>query len=90
MVKNLKLPIYCTENDHQWLSIPEILNNSGKKTMGKLNFLIPMELWKFGDYKSYTSLDLLSSILASFTKRMILTEVMVADILWIDMISNEL
>ena len=44
------------------LVIPEILNNAGKKPW-EIKLLDTMELWKFGDYKSYTSLDLLSSIL---------------------------
>jgi hypothetical protein len=42
--------------------IPEILDNAGKKPW-EVKHLDTMELWKFGDYKNYTSLDLLTSIL---------------------------
>jgi 3'-5' exonuclease len=42
--------------------IPEILNNAGKKPW-EVKILDTLDLWKFGDYKSYTSLDLLTSIL---------------------------
>jgi uncharacterized protein YprB with RNaseH-like and TPR domain len=42
--------------------IPEILDNAGKKPWD-IKLLDTMDLWKFGDYKNYTSLDLLTSIL---------------------------
>jgi uncharacterized protein YprB with RNaseH-like and TPR domain len=44
------------------LVIPEILDNAGKKPW-EIKLLDTMDLWKFGDYKNYTSLELLSSIL---------------------------
>jgi hypothetical protein len=44
------------------LVIPEILDNAGKKPWD-VKLLDTMELWKFGDYKNYTSLDLLTSVL---------------------------
>ena len=44
------------------LSIPEILDNAGKKPW-EIKLLDTMDLWKFGDYKNYTSLDLLTTIL---------------------------
>lgn len=42
--------------------IPRILQVAGKKPW-ETNFLDTMELWKFGDYKAMTSLDLLCTIL---------------------------
>lgn len=44
------------------VQLPEILNLYGKKPW-EVRHLDTMELWKFGDYKHYTSLDLLSSVL---------------------------
>ena len=44
------------------IQIPKILQVAGKKPW-ETNFIDTMELWKFGDYKSYTSLDLLCTIL---------------------------
>jgi DNA polymerase elongation subunit (family B) len=35
------------------LQIPDILNNAGKKPW-EIKLLDTMDLWKFGDYKSYT------------------------------------
>ena len=43
------------------LKLPKILNIAGKKPW-EINHLDTMELWKFGDYKHYTSLDLLTKI----------------------------
>jgi len=42
--------------------IPDILDNAGKKPW-EIKLLDTLDLWKFGDYKSYTSLDLLTSVL---------------------------
>jgi predicted PolB exonuclease-like 3'-5' exonuclease len=43
------------------LSLPSLLNLSGRKSW-EIPHLDTMELWKFGDYKHYTSLDLLAAI----------------------------
>ena len=43
------------------LPLPNILNAAGKKPW-EVQFLDTMELWKFGDYKHYTSLELLSAV----------------------------
>lgn len=42
--------------------IPDILDNAGKKPW-EVKLLDTLDLWKFGDYKSYISLDLLTAIL---------------------------
>ena len=43
------------------LTLPNILNIAGKKPW-EIRHLDTMELWKFGDYKHYTSLELLSYV----------------------------
>lgn len=43
------------------IMLPEALNLSGKKPWD-IQHLDTLELWKFGDYKHYTSLDLLAAI----------------------------
>jgi uncharacterized protein YprB with RNaseH-like and TPR domain len=63
------------------LPIPEILDNAGKKPW-EVKLLDTMDLWKFGDYKSYTSLDLLSSILGIPSPKDDIDGSMVADIYW--------
>ncbi|MBN2614014.1 MAG: ribonuclease H-like domain-containing protein [Bacteroidales bacterium] len=44
------------------LNLPVILDTSGKKPW-ETSFIDTLELWKFGDYKHYTSLELLTTIL---------------------------
>jgi 3'-5' exonuclease len=43
------------------IKIPAILDLSGKKPW-EVNHFDTMELWKFGDYKNYTSLELLAAL----------------------------
>ncbi|TFH33898.1 MAG: 3'-5' exonuclease, partial [Bacteroidia bacterium] len=43
------------------LNVPAVLDNAGKKPW-EINLLDTMELWKFGDYKNYTSLALLTTL----------------------------
>ena len=42
--------------------IPDLLDNAGRKPW-EVKLLDTLDLWKFGDYKSYTSLDLLTTTL---------------------------
>jgi hypothetical protein len=44
------------------LSIPKQLQIAGKKPW-EINHLDTMELWKFGDFKNYISLNLLATVL---------------------------
>jgi len=65
------------------LHIPEILDNAGKKPW-EVKLLDTMELWKFGDFKNFTSLDLLSSILGIKSPKDDIDGSMVAETYWKD------
>jgi hypothetical protein len=43
------------------VEVPPILDLAGKKPW-EVNHLDTMELWKFGDFKNYTSLELLAAV----------------------------
>ena len=43
------------------LKLPKLLNNAGRKPW-EINNIDTLDLWKFGDYKHYTSLELLTHI----------------------------
>ncbi|MDR1552539.1 MAG: 3'-5' exonuclease [Prevotellaceae bacterium] len=43
------------------IKLPKVLNVGGKKPW-EVPFLDTMELWRFGDYKNYTSLNLLATL----------------------------
>ncbi|MBN2519565.1 MAG: 3'-5' exonuclease [Bacteroidales bacterium] len=59
--------------------IPSILNVAGKKPW-EVNFLDTMELWKFGDYKHFTSLDLLTRLFGIPTPKNDMDGSMVAEV----------
>lgn len=59
--KEFDFPYLCRRMLINGIKIPEILQVQGKKPW-ETRFLDTMELWKFGDYKHYTSLELLSAI----------------------------
>lgn len=59
--KEFDFPYLCRRMLINGIKIPSILNSQGKKPW-EVNHLDTMELWKFGDYKHYTSLDLLAEL----------------------------
>jgi DNA polymerase elongation subunit (family B) len=59
--KEFDFPYLCRRMLVNGLSLPAVLNLSGKKTW-EIPHLDTMDMWKFGDYKHYTSLDLLAAI----------------------------
>ncbi|MDX2248590.1 MAG: 3'-5' exonuclease [Bacteroidia bacterium] len=63
------------------LSIPYVLRVQGKKPW-ETRFLDTMDLWKFGDYKAYTSLELLSAILGIPSPKDDLDGSQVASVFW--------
>ncbi len=58
-----------------------MLDNSGKKPW-EIKLLDTMDLWKFGDYKNYTSLELLTSVLGIDTPKDDIDGSMVAGIFY--------
>ena len=59
--KEFDFPYICRRMLVNGLKIPTILDIAGKKPW-EVSHLDTMELWKFGDYKSFTSLPLLCNI----------------------------
>ncbi len=63
------------------ITLPTVLDIAGKKPW-EVNFIDTLELWKFGDYKSYTSLELLTKIFGIPTPKDDIDGSMVADVYW--------
>jgi 3'-5' exonuclease len=61
--------------------LPDMLDLSSKKPW-EVNHLDTMELWKFGDYKNYTSLNLLCSLFGIKTPKDDIDGSMVAKVYW--------
>ena len=59
--KEFDFPYLCRRFLVNGIDIPTTLNLSAKKPW-EVNHIDTMELWKFGDRKNFTSLDLLTSI----------------------------
>jgi predicted PolB exonuclease-like 3'-5' exonuclease len=61
------------------IKLPSIINMAGKKPW-EVPHLDTMELWKFGDYKNYTSLELLSAVFGIPTPKDDIDGSMVAEV----------
>jgi len=66
--KEFDFPYLCRRMVVNHLSIPHMLQMAGKKPW-EIPHLDTMELWKFGDFKSYTSLNLLAHTLGINTPK---------------------
>lgn len=59
--KEFDFPYLCRRMLINGIHLPVILDTSGRKPW-EVQHIDTMEMWKFGDYKSYTSLNLLTAI----------------------------
>jgi len=59
--KEFDFPYICRRMLIHGIGLPEALNIAGKKPW-EINHIDTMELWKFGDFKAYTSLALLCHV----------------------------
>jgi DNA polymerase elongation subunit (family B) len=60
--KEFDIPYICRRMLINGIALPSALQIAGKKPW-EINHIDTMELWKFGDYKSYTSLSLLCHVM---------------------------
>lgn len=61
-IKEFDIPFICRRMIIQHLPLPKVLQINSKKPW-ETNLLDTLDFWKFGDYKNYTSLKLLTAIL---------------------------
>lgn len=62
-IKEFDIPFMCRRMVINGLEIPDVMQVSGKKPWEIKHFIDTLELWKFGDFKNFTSLNLLSVVL---------------------------
>ena len=79
--KEFDFPYLCRRMIINNLPIPATLNSSGKKPW-EVNHFDTLELWKFGDFKSYTSLNLLAHTLGILTPKDDIDGSMVWEVYW--------
>ncbi len=81
--KEFDYPYLCRRGLVNGLKLPRILDIAGKKPW-EIYQIDTMDLWKFGDYKSYTSLDLLTAIFEIPTPKDDITGADVARVYWVE------
>lgn len=79
--KEFDFPYLCRRLLINHLEIPNLLNIAGKKPW-EIQHIDTMELWKFGDYKNYTSLELLASVFNIPTPKDDIDGSMVWEVYW--------
>lgn len=62
-IKEFDIPFLCRRMVINGIEFPTLLDISGKKPWETAHLLDTMDMWRFGDYKNYTSLNLLSATL---------------------------
>ena len=81
--KEFDFPYICRRMLINGIPFPSQLEIAGKKPW-EVNHLDTMELWKFGDYKSYTSLNLLTAIFDIPTPKDDIDGSQVAHVYWVE------
>lgn len=61
-IKEFDIPFLCRRMLINGVPLPPVMNLSGKKPWENPH-IDTLEMWKFGDYKNYTSLSLLAEVL---------------------------
>jgi predicted PolB exonuclease-like 3'-5' exonuclease len=62
-IREFDIPYLCRRMTAMQIPLPTLFNITGKKPWEVKYIADTLELWKFGDHKNYTSLDLLSHTL---------------------------
>ncbi len=60
-IKEFDVPVVCRRALINGLQLPDCLQIAGKKPW-EVHFIDTLELWKFGDFKNYTSLKTLTAV----------------------------
>ena len=79
--KEFDFPYLCRRMVVHTIAIPPLLHLTGKKPW-EVNHLDTMERWKFGDFKNYTSLNLLAFTLSVPTPKDDIDGSMVGETYW--------
>lgn len=82
-IKEFDIPYICRRMLINGVDLPDIINIHGKKPW-EVNFIDTLQLWKFGDYKAYTSLNLLAALFKIPTPKDDIDGGMVGNVFWVD------
>lgn len=62
-IKEFDIPFICRRLVKNRIDIPDMLKLSGKKPWQTEYLVDTMDMWRFGDYKNYTSMNLIAAVL---------------------------
>lgn len=82
-VKEFDAPYLARRMLIHGIPLPKMLNTPGKKPW-EVNHIDTLELWKFGDYKHYTSLNLLAAVFGIPTPKDDISGADVGKVYWED------
>lgn len=82
-IKEFDIPFLCRRMLINNLGLPECMQLNGKKPW-EVSHIDTLELWRFGDYKHYTSLALLAQVLDIPSPKDDLDGSMVANTYWVE------
>ncbi|MCD6062801.1 MAG: 3-5 exonuclease [Flavipsychrobacter sp.] len=80
-IKEFDIPFLCRRMLINGMGLPDCMQLSGKKPW-EIGHIDTLEMWKFGDYKHYTSLSLLAEILGIPSPKEDIDGSMVGDVYW--------
>ena len=83
-IKEFDIPFICRRMTIHGLDLPLPLNIATAKPWELKHLLDTLEMWKFGDYKSYTSLALLTEVLNLPTPKQDMKGSDVHDVYWVE------
>lgn len=82
-IKEFDIPFLCRRMVINGMQLPECMQLSGKKPW-EINHIDTLEMWRFGDYKHFTSLALLAAVLGIPSPKNDIDGSMVAQVYWHD------
>ncbi len=83
-IKEFDIPYLCRRLVIHGLALPQLFQLAGKKPWETKHLIDTMHLWKFGDIKNYTSLDLLAAIFDIDTPKDDIDGSMVGQVYWME------
>ncbi len=83
-IREFDIPYLCRRFMINNIPLPDILQIAGRKPWETKHLVDTMQLWKFGDIKNYTSLDLLAAVFDIDTPKDDIDGSMVGRVFWDD------
>jgi hypothetical protein len=80
-IREFDIPFLCRRMIINGMDLPDCMQLNGKKPW-EINHIDTLELWRFGDFKNYTTLALLAEVLGIPSPKDDIDGSMVADIFW--------